>query len=283
VTPGAKGRSRLLGELRARGSRGGRIGEHRSMTAGRLTTSRLVSMVVMPALLSAVVVIGFRPLGEAWGMALARLASFLRLPGGVDYASVSLGTFLSFRVPFLQTPGPLPGPAHVWIVGGACVAVLALSFLLPPRFLPLRYFLRFATLVQLTALLDFAIRPGAFPYALPQYGLGFLQAGCAVMALVPLVLGLTFFPFDIALWRKVALTLMVVAHFAVLLPLQVALHVYVVHHLSLLAMPTMFFIWGILIEIFVFVAFYGWGMSWPDRTHAAAPVEQRANAGEAAA
>jgi hypothetical protein len=136
--------------------------------------------------------------------------------------------------------------------------------------------------VQLTALLDFAVHPGAFPYALPQYGLGFLEAGCAVLAVIPLVLGLTFFPFDIALWRKVALTLLVVAHVAVLLPLQVALHVYVVHHLSLLVMPTMFFIWGILVEIFVFVAFYGWGMSWPDEAHAAAPVEQRAHATDAA-
>jgi len=103
---------------------------------------------------------------------------------------------------------------------------------------------------------------------LPQYTLGFLQAGCAVLVLVPLVLGLTFYPFDIAVWRKVLLTAMVVGHMAVLLPLQVALHSYVVYHLSLLALPTMFFLWGLLIEVFVFVAFYGWGMSWPDAARA---------------
>lgn len=283
VTSGEEGRGRLLGELRARGARGGVISEHRAMVSGRLTASRLTSMVVVPLLLAGSVTLALGPLGEAWGMALQWLAAFLRLPGEVDFASVSLGSILTFRVPYLTTVAPLPGPTHFLIVGAICAVVLALSFALPDRFLPLRYFLRFAALVQLTTILNFAVRPGTFPYDLLHYTLGFLEAGCAVLVLIPIVLGLTFFPFDIALWRKVALTAMAVAHVAVLLPMQVALHVYVVHHLSLLALPTMFFIWGILIEIFVFVALYGWGMSWPDARRGAPALEHRALAAGGAA
>ncbi|MFN8670385.1 MAG: hypothetical protein U0164_24615 [Gemmatimonadaceae bacterium] len=268
-------RARLLGELRVRGSRGGIIGAHRAMVTGRLTPSRVSSMLVVPALLAALVTVLLRPLGEGWRLLYERLAPWLGMGEPIGFAAVSLGDRFTFYVPHLTTAAPLPGVWHYWVVGGICALVLAMSLLLPDRFTPLRYYLRFATLVQLSSILYFAIRPGAFPYALPQYTLGFLQAGCAVLVLIPLVLGLTFFPFDIALWRKVLLTVLTVGHIAVLLPLQVLLHAYVVQHLSLLTLPTMFFLWGMLLEIFVFVGFYGWGMSWPDAPRATPWLRER--------
>ncbi|HEX4934152.1 MAG TPA: hypothetical protein VFV33_13275 [Gemmatimonadaceae bacterium] len=271
------GRGRLLADLRARGARGGIIGAHRAMVSGRLTPSRVLSMLVVPALLSALVALLLRPLGEGWRLALERLSPLLGMEEPIGFAAVSLGEGLRLHVPHVTTSAPLPGVWHFWVVGGICALVLAVSLLLPDRFTPLRYYLRFATLVQLSSILYFAVRPGAFPYALPQYTLGFLETGCAVLVLVPLVLGLTFFPFDIALWRKVLLTALTVGHMAVLLPLQVVLHAYVVHHLSLLTLPTMFFLWGMLLEIFVFVAFYGWGMSWPDARRATPRLRERAD------
>lgn len=270
--PVSERRTRLLAELRVRGSRGGVIGEHRAMVSGRLTPSRILSMVVVPLLLSALVLLAFRPLGRGWRLLYERLVPRLGLPGEVGVATVALGDLFSFEIPHLTTTAPLPGVSHFWIVGGICALVLAVSLLLPARFTPLRYYLRFSTLVQLTAVLAFAWRPDSFPYALPEYTLGFIQAGCAVLFLIPLVLGLTYFPFDIALWRKVLLVAMTVGHVAVLLPLQVLLHAYLVHHLSLLVLPTMFFLWGLLLEVFVFVAFYGWGMSWPDVARHPSPV-----------
>jgi hypothetical protein len=234
------------------------------MISGRLTRSRLLSMLVLPVLLALLTVLMLRPLGLVWGRLLTGLSSFLQLPGGVGWSSVTIGTLFSVRVPFLTTAAGIPGTTEFALVGGLCAAVLLGSMFLPERFLPLRYFLRFATLVQLTAFLAFAVRPDSFPYLLPQYTLGFLEAGCAVLVLVPLVLGLTYFPFDITLGRKVGLVVLAVGHLAILLPFQVALHAWVVYHLSLLVLPTMFFIWGLLVEVFVFVALYGWAMSWPD-------------------
>jgi hypothetical protein len=55
-----------------------------------------------------------------------------------------------------------------------------------------------------------------------------------------------------------------VGHIAVLIPLQVMVHAFLIHHLSLLVMPALFLLWGILPLLFVFVALYGWAMSWPD-------------------
>lgn len=262
--PAGERRSRLLGELRVRGSRGGVIGQHRAMLSGRLTRSRILSMIVAPLLFSTLVVLAFRPLGQVWRWMLERLVTWVGLPGDVAMAPVSLGEVLSFDIPHLTATAPLPDSWHFWVVGGICALVLAVTLVLPERFTPLRYYLRFALLVQLSSILAFAWRPDAFPYGLPGYTLALLQAGCAVLLLVPLVLGLTYFPFDIALWRKVSLVVMTVGHISVLLPLQVAVHAYLIHHLSLLVLPTMFFLWGLLAEVFVFVGFYGWGMSWPD-------------------
>lgn len=270
--PVGERRSRLLGELRVRGSRGGVIGQHRAMVSGRLTRSRVLSMVIVPLLLSALVLVAFRPLGQGWRWVLEHLVTWIGLPGEVAMASVSLGEILSFEIPLLTTLAPPPGSWHFWVVGGICALVLAVTLVLPERFTPLRYYLRFALLVQLSSVLAFVWRPDAFPYELPGYTLGLLQAGCAVLFLIPLVLGLTYFPFDIALWRKVLLVAMTVGHIAVLLPLQVAVHAYLVHHLSLLVLPTMFFLWGLLVEVFVFVGFYGWGMSWPDMSRRPLPL-----------
>jgi hypothetical protein len=263
VAAGDRDRERTLTEVRRRGVRGGVIGTHRSMASGYLTPSLVLSAVIVPLLLAATVVVALGPITDVWRQTLDLLRRALDLPGEVVSRTVSLGGILSFAMPYLSTPANVPGVRENVIVGAVCVLALAVSFALPKRFLPLAYYLRFGTLVQLTTFLYFAIRPDSFPYALPPYLLSLMDLGTAILVVVPLVYGLTLFPFDIALWRKVLLTAMTVLHLAVLLPVQMVLHAYAIHHLSLLVMPPLFFLWGILPHIFVFVSFYGWGMSWP--------------------
>jgi hypothetical protein len=259
----AKSRERLLAELRRRGARGGIIGVHRAMMKGRLTPWRLSSMLVIPILLSAVTFLLLPWLNNGWAWLLAGLRSPLGLSGDVSREAASVGG-LSFAVPYLTTPAGLPGTFHFLLVGGFCAVAIAVSLVLPRRFLPLAYFLRFAVLLQLTAFLNFVLRPDDFPYELSRYLLSLFHIGSAVIVLIPLVLAFTYFPFDIAMWRKILLTGLCVGHITVLLPMQVMIHAYVVHHLSLLVMPTMFFLFGILPQLFVFIALYAWGMSWPD-------------------
>lgn len=240
------------------------------MSGSRLSPSLVASMLVIPLLLSLGVVLALRPIGVGWTMALRWMVNLTALPGEVAAHVIDLGPIFSFAVPVLSTPAGLPSMTEYAIVGGVSALCLVGSWLLPMRFLPLAYYLKFGVLVQLTAFLTFAIRPDAFPYALPPYVQSLFEIGAAVLVLVPVVYGCTLFPFDIALWRKVALVAATVVHLAVLIPLQVFMHAYTIHHLSLLAMPAMFFMWGVLIHVFVFVSFYGWGMSWPDK-------DQRAN------
>lgn len=258
-------RNRLLAELGRRGSRGGVIPLHRAMTSGRLTPSVVVSAVIVPMLIATFVLLALRPLGDVWLQALRLLQGALGLPGGVAAHELPLGRVFSYTVPYLTTTARLPATRDHLIVGAACAVFLMVARALPARFTPLSYYLRFGTLVQLTAFLYFAIEPDTFPYALPPYLQSLFEMGSAALVLIPIVFGLTLFPFDIALWRKIVLTLATVGHLAVLIPLQAAIHAYAIYHLSVLVMPAMFFLWGVLVHVFVFVAMYGWGMSWPER------------------
>jgi hypothetical protein len=260
-----RSRERLLSELRVRGARGGVIAQHRAMKTIDLTPARLLTLVILPLALAALVVLALPRIADAWAWVLDAMRGPLGLPGGVARRTIAIGSFALADVPFLTTTASAPARVHWGIVGLLSALALLVSLLLPSRFLPLAYYLRFAVLVQASAFVVFALGGEAFPYLLPQYLLGFTEAGTAMLVLVPLVLGLTFFPFDIALWRKVGLTVLVFGHLVVLLPLQILLHAYLIHHLSLLVMPSMLFLFGVMIEVFAFVALYGWGMSWRER------------------
>jgi hypothetical protein len=55
---------------------------------------------------------------------------------------------------------------------------------------------------------------------------------------------------------------LIVGHLVVLLPLQAVVHAWIIHRASLLSMPLLFLLFGVLLILFVYVALYGWGMSW---------------------
>ena len=283
----AKSREGLLEELRRRGARGGVIAPHRAMITGRLTPWRLTSMVIVPLLLAVITAFLLPRLAGIWSWLLGQLIGPLGLPGEVAREPATVFG-LTVAMPYLTTNASMPASAHFWTVGAISGVALVASVLLPERFLPLRYFLRFAVLIQVTAFAVFALRPATFPYDLPRYVLSLFEIGGAFLVLLPLLLGFTYFPFDVSWWRKLLLTTLSVGHIAVLIPLQVLVHAFLIHHLSLLVMPAMFLLWGILPLLFAFIALYGWAMSWPDvpmramllggvgATHAATDAPHRA-------
>jgi hypothetical protein len=91
---------------------------------------------------------------------------------------------------------------------------------------------------------------------------GLLAFGVVVLVLIPFLAALTFNIFDFLLWQKLLLGSLIVGHLIVLLPLQAALHAWIIFRGSLLAMPVLFLLFGVLLILFAYVALYGWGMSW---------------------
>lgn len=253
-----------LAPLRARGARGGVIPPHRSMVQLRWTGRRAARAAIL-ALAGFAATLALLPaLGRLWGLFFPWALEALGLPSPIGWHLLEPSPLIRIAVPYPLLDGPDPGRGHWLAVGGATLAALLASFLLPARYLPARYFLRFVVAVQAVSLGYFALgRP--FPYPLPGYLGGLLSAGMAVLTLVPIALGLGFYIFDHSLARQVLLTVLVLGHLAILLPLQSLVHAYLIHRLSLLVQPTLFFIFGLWVEVLVVVAFYGWAMSWPGK------------------
>lgn len=256
-------RARRLERLRVRGVRGGVIAPHRAMVGLPWSTGRLAGTVTLAAG-GLAAVLGVLPwLGRAWGLAfaLARDALPIHAPLG-DQLYTFFGR-LTIALPVLAAETPLPDSRVLWIAGAATALVLLASFLLPVRFLPLSYFLRLLAFFQTTAILFFAlVEPFRFPYRLQDHVQLLLLAGLVILALVPVLLGFTLHVFDLPLWKKGILTVLVLGHLALFVPLKALVHTWLVVHGTAVVMPVLFLLFGLLLDVLVFVAFFGWALSW---------------------
>lgn len=247
--------------LRDRGFRGGRIAPHRSMIGLEVSRWLLIDLIVLPLMFSLAVFVLLDPLLSSWQWLFDLLREPLGLPGVVSTRVVQIGP-ISAAIPFFTAESNWPGAIDLrsgWIL----VASLAIpGALLRGRYTPLAYFLRALAVIQLTAQVWFSFAAPPFTYALSQYMAGLLVCGVVILLLAPVLVSVTYFIFDFPLWQKVLLATMLLVHLAVFLPLQAVVHAWVVYRGSLLALPMLFLVFGVLLDVFVYVALYGWGMSW---------------------
>jgi hypothetical protein len=221
----------------------------------------VIDLLVLPLIFAVTVFVLLEPLMQFWRIVLDAVRVPLELPGVVATRVVDVGPF-AVAVPFFTAESVWPAALDLrsgWITTG----VLALlGIVLRGRALPLGYLLRAIAVVQLTAQLWFTFASPPFSYSLSQYISGLLVCGVVILLLAPFLVGFTFFIFDFSLWQKILLATMLLVHLAILLPLQAAVHGYMIYRGSLLAMPILFLVFGVLLDVFVYVALYGWGMSW---------------------
>ena len=255
-------RARKLEAMRVRGVRGGVITPHRSMVGLPWTAFRLLTTLLLSLGGLLLLYVALPGLGRFWQTVFEQARDFLGLQAPLGDQVWTMPGGLEFTLPVLAVMTPLPGTREIWIAAVVAVLVFALSFLVPVRFTPLRYFLRLLAIVEGSAIAFFAFSAESFPYRLQDHVFILLSAGLVVMALVPLVLGLTLHVFDLAFWKKLLLTLAILAHLAVFIPLQVLVHIWLVLHGSAVLMPVLFLVFGLLLDVLVLVAFYGWALSW---------------------
>jgi hypothetical protein len=277
-------RARRLEAMRNRGVRGGLIIPHRSMVGLPWTAPRFLTTLGLALGGALLLYVATPGIGRLWQLIFERARDFLGLDAPLGDQLWNLPGGLEFTLPVLAVVTPLPDDSALRIATVVSVLVFGMSFLLPVRFTPLRYFLRLLVIVQGTAILFFAISADPFPYRVQDHVFVLLSAGLVVMGLVPLVLGLTLHVFDLALWKKLLLTLAILAHLAIFVPLQVLVHLWLVMHGTALVMPVLFLVFGLLLDVLVFVSFYGWALSWrgelerrdqPPPAHLAAPARSR--------
>ena len=165
----------------------------------------------------------------------------------------------------LEALGGLPDDAMLMSLAIVTLGTLYVSLRLPGWLMPLSYFLRVVCFIQSTAILFFAVTPQYFPHTLSTYLSMMLDSTIGFISAIPAIMGFTFYIFDFRLRRKVLLTVLIMAHLVILTPLQYLIHAYVMAKGSLLFMPLLYTMFGLLPQVALFIAFYSWGLSWPGR------------------
>jgi hypothetical protein len=182
----------------------------------------------------------------------------------IGLAEHHLTRFIGFDIPYLRME-PVPPSAEVWwLTLAVTLALFAATFVLPSRLVPIIYLLRGILLVPATALLFFALLPARFPHTPDSYMQGLVTAGIALISIVPLLFGLTYYIFDFGLLKKAFLTAVTMVHLALFLPLQVLLQALFLQK-TVLFMPVLYIIFGMPVNILIIIAFYSWGMTWSFR------------------
>jgi hypothetical protein len=212
---------KLADTVRTRGHRGGVIPMHRALAHFQLNPMSLVTAIFLFVFFTLIWLVLLPRVCYFWNSVLAFGIRVLPLHAELGLAQNHLTRFISFDIPYLRLEPVLPSPQIWWLTLAATLALLAVSFVLPGKLIPVTYLLRGILLVPATALAYFAILPARFPHTPDSYMQGLVTAGIALISSVPLLFGLTFYIFDFGLLKKAFLTAITMMHLALFLPLQV--------------------------------------------------------------
>jgi hypothetical protein len=254
---------RQVGELRHRGYRGMTILGHRAFRTLPLQPLNIIVSGALATILT-LIWLTLRPsVGRFWTFLFQVWFRWLDLPATVTITP-SQDTYFSMPIPQVGLAGAMPTPAVLILVAILTLAVFLACFRLPTWLTPVTYFLRALCFVQVTALLYFWLFPRYFPHDVPHYLSTMLSATIGFISAIPAIMGFTFYIFDFTVARKIILTGLIMAHVIILAPFQYVIHAYVLAKWSLLFMPQLYIVFGLLPQIAIFIAFYSWGMSWSE-------------------
>ena len=258
----AGSRIRDITTLRYRGWMGGHITPHRAFRKLWLSPADICVGVILTLGATAGWVVLLPRVARLW----ARLLSFWikRLWAGGPVVLVDSKVLGHFRVPVPWFPvkaGPVTG--WIWFsIAAGSLLLFAFSYKLSrDNSLPFIYLIRALCMIQWSALAYVGLRGRQIPQDPSEYCSSMLLFGMILIAVMPGVLAVSFYIFDVSSLKKIALTAMIMAHLTLFIPLQYLLHACILR-VSLLFLPILYFVLGPLLDVIVFIAFYSWGMSW---------------------
>ena len=85
-----------------------------------------------------------------------------------------------------------------------------------------------------------------------------MDMGYGFMWVIPPMLALGWGLLQVPLHQKLIVPCLVLAYFALMLPHKWLLQAWLLEHLSILFMPVLFFAFGSLLDLWIFVAVYAW-------------------------
>jgi hypothetical protein len=239
---------------------GRRIQTHRALRRFDFTTSRILAVFLVPAILSATVFLAW-PLIEALWSAIIQFFA-LHLGPELNLARHDFLIPGMTHVPYPLVDAALPD-ATQWWSGMAVVALLLFApMVFPAKMLPVAYAMRFVGILQLVVQFYFYFWAASFPHHADSSIAAMMQASMALMLVVPWLFGFTYNIFGFSLLRKIALSVMAICYLVVLTPVQFTLAAVLMLKFSLLWHPLIYLLGTTLLQLIALLALYAWAMSW---------------------
>jgi hypothetical protein len=257
--------AKVSNPILARGHRGGVIPMHRALAHFRLGTMNLITASCLFVFFSSAWLVLLPQICALWTRIFTLGIRFLPLRAEVGVAEHHWTSLLSFNIPYLRMEPVLPSAQVWWLSCAVTSLIFVATFFISKRLIPVIYLLRAVLLVQVIALLYFALIPASFPHTPDSYLAGFVTSGIGLISLVPLVFGLTYYIFDFGLVRKALLTSTTMAHLALFLPFQCLLQALILQK-TVLFMPVLYIVFGMPVDVMLVIGFYSWGMAWSFRS-----------------
>lgn len=252
---------RKLRRHRYTNAKGAIIPMHHAFKTLRFGTMSKLSVLFLPVVMCILVWTNTDFVANVWTHILSYWTSGLYENGTIAFQQMQIvGKTVNIPHPVLEAA--LPSSFAVWASLIISAVLFFISLFLPQSIMPFTYLLRAGLLVQISASIYFMLTPDYFPYTVESYMVSALTMGLYLMFLVPLVLTAVFYIFDFPILWKAFITLITLAFMVVAIPHQYLLHVYIIHAGSLLFMPVLYFLFGILLDVLMFIAFYSYGMSY---------------------
>lgn len=259
MLPESKLQRRLL-ETRYSNTKGRIIPMHHAFKIIKFGPSTRIGMIFMPVVFIIAIWMSFGMIAHFWEEVFRFWLSKLAAGTTIGHAQVGI-IGQSVNMPYPELAASLPVTSHCWFNLVVCALLLILSLFMPANFMPVTYLSRAALLIQASSSVYFLLSPKLFLYTLPLYLTDMLTLGMYMLFLIPIVLSLVFYIFDFPIWWKLMVTVAAIAFFLLAIPMQYMLHAYIIHATSYLFLPILYFLFGMLLDVLMFINFYAIGMS----------------------
>lgn len=248
--------------LRRRGFRGTPIPVHRALAWERVRASTIVASLLVAVAFDALLLWQADAVARLWRAVMVFWLEPLMASSQIGLGMHELLPGWVVAIPDVDLGAGAPTGVEWLNALLFAVALLLASLILPHRARPLAYLLRLVAMIQLTSNLYFYLVPGQFPYSLRSHVTTLASGSFVFLLLVPWLHALAWYPFDHRWPRKLALTIVTLAFFAIQAPVSLAMHAWLIHAGSLVLLPVLYLLFGYPVQVFLLVCLYGWGMSW---------------------
>lgn len=255
----------LILRWRYRSHAGRLIRRHRALRSLDVQTSSFVHPLALTAGALATIVVLRNTVTTVWAEIISFWCSSIGIDAVVRMRPVYIASTFYYLVPEMKIASPLPSAQALTISFVLVYAAMLVAYTVFRRFLPFAYLIWAIGLIQLTAIGSFYFSPTAFPYSIGSHVSSSLEVVLMLMVVIPLLLMIAYYPLNFSLLKKLALTFSMMTMVGVFAPHLYACHIVLLSAFSVLYMPVLFTVFGLLPIVLMVIAIYGWGMSWVQR------------------